>query len=223
MKLSDHIAAVDTAFATLMASFTENDTDLQQHQNHPGLRIRRDLPCMRAFSAVPRIPSSFSPLIPTLSTNNKETLLRLAAFKAMYHDTKTPISPDMVPLIIDTGASISVSPYETDFVSKIKPVQAIDIKGIAAGLTVRGFGDVSYTFRNDEQELQTMILKDCLYVPQCTARLICPRQIGQASGDPSDGFTATMHDAVLTFQGKQTTVSYDRISNLPILYTASGI
>jgi hypothetical protein len=223
MKLSDHIAAVDTAFATLMATFTENDTNLQQHQHHPGLCICRDLPRMCDFSAVPWIPSSFSPLTPTLSTNNKERLLRLAAFETTYHDAQTFISPNMVPLIINTGASISVSPYETDFISKIKPVQAVEIKGIAAGLTVRGFRDVSYTFRNDDQELQTMILRDCLYVPQCTARLICPRQIGQAGGDPSDGFAATMHDAVLTFHGKQTTISYDHISNLPILYTASGV
>jgi hypothetical protein len=66
----------------------------------------------------------------------------------------------MVPLIIDTGASITVSPYETDFVSTIKPVQAVEIKGIAAGLMVHGFGDVSYTFKNDDNELQTMIQKD---------------------------------------------------------------
>ncbi len=77
--------------------------------------------------------------------------------------------------------------------------------------------------RNDHNELQTMTLKDCLYVPQCTACLLCPQQIGQASGNPSDGFTATMHNAILTFQGKRTTVSYDCISNLPILYTASGM
>jgi hypothetical protein len=87
---------------------------------------------------------------------------------------------------------------------------------------VCGYGDVSYTFHNDANEIQTMILRDCLYVPQCTARLLCPRQIGIQSGNPSDGFNAVSEKSFLTSQGKPTTIAYDCISNLPILYTASG-
>jgi hypothetical protein len=45
----------------------------------------------------------------------------------------------------------------------------------------------------------------------------------QMSSHPSDGFTATSDKSILTFQGKQTTIVYDKISSLPILYTASGV
>ncbi len=84
----------------------------------------------------------------------------LAAFEATYHDSTTPLTPDMVPLILDTGVSIFLSPYKTDFISPIHPVQNIQIKGITSGLTVEGMGDLSYTFCNDNGDLQTMVLRD---------------------------------------------------------------
>ncbi len=60
-------------------------------------------------------------------------------------------------------------------------------------------------------------------MPQCAARLLCPRQLGIASGNPNDGFNSLSTNSILTFQGKPTTVQYDNTSNLPILYTAPGL
>jgi hypothetical protein len=145
--------------------------------NH-GTRIRRDLPRTRHRDTIPRLPTTYLPLAFHTALYNKEKLLQLAAFKATYHEAKTPISPDMVPLILDTGASITVTHYKTDFVSIIKPVQSVEIKGIASGLQVQGMGDVSYSFYNDDNEMQTLLLRSCLYVQHCTARLLCPRQLG---------------------------------------------
>jgi hypothetical protein len=156
-------------------------------------------------------------------TINKQLLLKLAAFEATFHDKLTPISPDMLPLIIDTGASITVTPCITDFITPIHPVQALEIKGIAAGLQVRGYGDVKYTFLNDAGHEQHLHLKNCLYVPQCTSRLICPRQIGITTGNPLDGFASMAGHAYITVNGHRTTIQYDSISNLPILYTTPGI
>lgn len=132
MNISEHNIAIDNAFALLMASIEDTNSRLREIHTHHGIRVCRDLPRSRDPGVIPRIPSVFQPMAP-MSTHNKETLLQLAAFEDTYHDAKTPISPDMVPLIIDTGASITVSPYKTDFVSPIKPVQAIEIKGIASG------------------------------------------------------------------------------------------
>jgi hypothetical protein len=223
MKLSDHITSISAAFEALLSYSSALDPFDQPQHDHTGRRIRRDLPRHRTFDNVPQIPHTYSPMTHSLPIHNKEKLLQLATFEATYNDAKTPISADMVPLIIDTGASITVSPCKTDFISPIWPVQNIEIKGIASGLQVCGFGDISYTFYNDERQLQTMILKGCLYVPQCTARLLCPRQLGQTTGHSSDGFIAMADKTVLVYQGKQTTITYDTISNLPILYTASGI
>ncbi len=120
----------------------------------------------------------------------KEKLLQLAAFEATCQDAQTPISPDMVPLIIDTGASITVLPYKTEFTSNIKPVQSIEIDGISEGLQAKRIGDVAYHIYNDTNELQTLTLRNGLYVPQCTARLLCLRQIEIATGNKMNGFSA---------------------------------
>jgi len=149
--------------------------------------------------------------------------LKLAAFEATFHDKLTPISPDMLPLIIDTDASITVTPCITDFITPIHPVQALKIKGIAAGLQVRGYGDVKYTFLNDAGNEQHLHLKNCFYVPQCTSQLICPRHIGITTGNPMDGFASMAGHAYITVNGHRTTIQYDSISNLPILYTTPGI
>jgi hypothetical protein len=77
------------------------------------------------------------------------------------------MTPDMVPLIFDTGASISITAYPTDFISPIRSIQHVQIKGIASGLYAQGIGDVSYTFTNNNNAQQTMIIRNCSYVPQC--------------------------------------------------------
>ena len=155
MRLADHIVAIDLAFEALISSMDDLEHASQVPRQNYGRRIRGDLSRTRARDIVPQLPDTFQPLTYHTSLYNKEKLLQLAAFEATYHDAKTPISPDMAPLIIDTGASITVTPYKTDFISDIKPVQSVEIKGIASGLQVRGFGDVSYSFQNDNMETQT--------------------------------------------------------------------
>ena len=80
-----------------------------------------------------------------------------------------------------------------------------------------------YSFCNDAGEQQDIRIDGCLLVPQCTVRLLCPRQIGFSTGVPTDGFTSTSTHGYLTVQGKRTTLRYDSLSQLPILYTKSGI
>jgi hypothetical protein len=45
--------------------------------------------------------------------------------QATYQDITTLITPDMAPIVIDTGASISISPYASDFEGPLRPVQSI--------------------------------------------------------------------------------------------------
>lgn len=224
MKLSPHLQQVQKAFDALMASYDDLNPIQDLHRDIPSTCIRRDIPRARSKLVIPKIIPTYIPMTPLRDAiYNKEKLLLLATFEATYHGSPTPISPDMVPIVIDTGPSVTVTPYITDFVSPSKPVQAVEIKGIASGLQVAGYGDIRYDFHNDAGETQTMLLKDCLYVPKCSPRLLCPRQLGITSKHSSDGFNALSDTSILTFQGKPTTIQYDKISNLPILYTAPGL
>jgi hypothetical protein len=150
-------------------------------------------------------------------------MVQIATFQATFHGSITPMSPDMVPLILDTGASVSISPVRLDFVTPIRPAQHVTVKGIASGLNVAGVGGIAYTFVNDAGDTQNIILRNCLYVPQSAVCLICPRQIGATTGCQADGLHATHSACQLIVEGKATTLTYDTVSNLPILFTKPGI
>jgi hypothetical protein len=137
MKLSEHLIALERAFTALLSSIDHLDSNPRSPYNQR--RVRTDIPRLREKYTVPTIPTQFKPLTHSSSTENQLLPIKLAAFEATYHDSLTPISPDMVPLVIDTGASITVTPYITNFIGPIKPIQAIEIKGIASGLQVPPF------------------------------------------------------------------------------------
>jgi len=150
-------------------------------------------------------------------------MVKLAAFQATFHESVTSITPDMISLIMDTGASISISPFITDFISPIRPAQHITIKGIASGLNVAGMGNLAYTFLNDNGVEQTITLKNSLYVPQSAVRLVCPWQIGTITGHQEDGLYAQHSACKLIVEGQVTTLKYDNLSQLLILFTTPGI
>jgi len=223
MKLSSYIADIERAYQSIMHDIAVSTGRVEYAFNYRPRRPAHILPRSPAHSRPPQLAPDYNPDATAIPFSSKEKLVLLSAFQATYHDQPTPLTPDMVPVIIDTGASISLSPYDTDFIGKIHPVQDITLKGIASGLRVAGIGTLQYHFINDKNEKQTITLNRCLYVPQCTVRLLCPQQIGYATGCPSDGFNATSTNPILTVQGETTTLDYDSVSNLPLLYTTSGI
>jgi hypothetical protein len=79
----------------------------------------------------------------------------------------------MVSVIIDTGASIFISPNKTDFIGPLRPVKNVTLKNIASGLEVAGIGTLCYTFIYDMGKEQSIKLKQCLYVPTCSICLLC--------------------------------------------------
>jgi hypothetical protein len=99
----------------------------------------------------------------------------------------------------------------------------MSIKGIASGLPVHGVGTLGYAITTDDGVSRTLLLRECLYVPQCSVRLLCPRQIGLNTGCAGDGFNALSSQPILTIHGHQKTLQYDKISQLPLLFTTPGI
>jgi len=110
MKLLDHVAQITQAYdelyyewslaAQLAVAFS------YKHHSQPNLKPR-----YRAHPHPPKLVPQHEPMVESTSIQNKETLLKIAVFQATYQDLPTPMTPDMVLIIIDTGASISISPY----------------------------------------------------------------------------------------------------------------
>jgi hypothetical protein len=170
-----------------------------------------------AIDPPPIIATLFSPLIPTMTPQTSTGSTGLAALQAAL--TPPPFPSTALQLILDTGASVSVSPDKGDFIGSIRPVQSTTLKGIASGLFVSGTGTVQYTCHDDKGELLHITIPDVLYVPTCPVRLICPRQLLAAFKQPAT-CNITTTSITITTNTQTLTVPYDATSRLPILWTS---
>jgi len=170
MKLATYMAEIKRAYQSLMLDIELSSTRPQYSFDYHPQRPAHILPHERKHSRPPKLAPDYNPTPIDPPFSSKEKMVMLAACQATYQDSITPLTPDMVPVIIDTGASISLSPYETDFIGTIQPVQNVTLKGIASGLQVAGIGTIQHQFLNNKNVEQTITLNRCLYVPKCTVR-----------------------------------------------------
>ena len=152
------------------------------HFRHPSTihfgRPRREGDCWR-----PRNKRGWSPARPKARHRPthppKQATAFLTATEALRaalttpHETKHHLSKEhCFPVIWDSGASISISSFRSDFVGPIeKPPFNIRLQGIAKGLTIGGVGHVAWSFVDTRGMLRTLKLPAYL-VPGATARLL---------------------------------------------------
>ena len=66
----------------------------------------------------------------------------------------TSFDTDSFPIIIDTGASSTSTPYKSDFIpDSYKPLKGITISGIASGLKALGVGSILCKIKDDQGNL----------------------------------------------------------------------
>jgi hypothetical protein len=119
MKLSQYQVDIERAYQTLL-----HEAHIRQHRpvNSFNLIHHRPhlvLPRNQQHPTIPLPAVSFPPQSEVTPFQAREKFVQLATFQATYHDSITPMTPDIVPHILDTGASISISPYPTDFITPI--------------------------------------------------------------------------------------------------------
>ena len=74
------------------------------------------------------------------------------------------LSPEIdYPVVLDTGASMSLTPNKTDFVTKIKPLTDKNIKGLNGSSAVKGIGTVEW-FVIDYWNVTRKIRTEAYYV-----------------------------------------------------------
>ena len=79
-----------------------------------------------------------------------------------------------MPIVLDTGASFSITPILKDFVTPIMTTSAESIKGIANSLNIKGVGKVAWPIRDVFGRTGT-VLADAFYVPKAEVRLFSPQ------------------------------------------------
>ena len=90
------------------------------------------------------------------------------------HSALPALDPNNTPVVLDTGASFSLSPYKSDFVGPLRRSDVPSLKGLSATTTVEGIGTVEWTIR-DVFGLVRTIRVSAYYVPQATIRLFSPQ------------------------------------------------
>ena len=86
----------------------------------------------------------------------------------------TALDPNETPVVLDTGASFSLTPFKSDFVGPLRRSEISTLKGLSSTTTVEGIGTVEWTIR-DVFGLVRTIRVSAYYVPSATIRLFSPQ------------------------------------------------
>jgi hypothetical protein len=89
---------------------------------------------------------------------------------AIYHSNK----PDELPIVIDTGASCSITPMHSDFIGTIDPSDVPTLNNISGTTSVVGQGTIEWNIQ-DAKGIVKPIQTTAYYVPQATIRLFSPQ------------------------------------------------
>ena len=109
MKLSPYQLTIAQCYDALLTGISQRNSCQQHAFNFIHRQPSHILPREHSFPTPPKFINTYKPLETHSNIYYKEKLLQLAVFEATFHASVTPMTPDMVPLIIDTGASISIT------------------------------------------------------------------------------------------------------------------
>jgi hypothetical protein len=122
-----------------------------------------------------------------------------------------------LPIVLDTGASWSVTPNVNDFVGEIDPAGVTELKSLDAKIQVHGVGTVKWEIRDAVGEVQTIRTK-ALYVPSAEVGLFSPQVYLK---EHKKGELVCQFDKVLLWlpNGIKLEFLWQELSNLPFMLT----
>ena len=124
--------------------------------------------------------------------------------------------PSSFPVIIDSGASLAISPSEADFVGPIHYYSSHrSLGGMAGGIQIKGIGKVAWSFKTAQGILT--IHSKCYFVPKATARLLSPQRLFSFADNINGKFSCSEKNATLEFDNVGSLqIDYDPNNHLPI-------
>ena len=122
---------------------------------------------------------------------------------------------DDLPIVIDSGATLSLTPNRNDFIGPLRPAPMSELNGLSHTTAVEGVGTVEWTIRDLFGTTRT-IRTEAYYVPKATIRLFSPQAYFQESN--AGQFLMTSRRSVLTLaDGSKLEFPYNHGSNLPLM------
>ena len=123
---------------------------------------------------------------------------------------------DEPPIVIDTGASVSLSPRPEDFIGPIQPPSIKSLQGLKGSVNIVGEGTVEWKIRDVLGQTRTIRTK-AFYVPTASVRLFSPQSYFKEHRDGCvvlDRFGTKLHlpdESILEFPFQA--------NNLPFMLT----
>ena len=147
--------------------------------------------------------------------NTLTTYFRVAEMSKKVSDKKQLYRE--LPLIWDTGASIGLTPFRSDFIDYVK-LENVSVKDIARQNKVLGVGTVMWKFVTREGR-DIFLPLICYHVEHAEIRLMSPQQYCKSHG----GY-ATVHGNTVTWNLPDKAIidiPIDAKSNLPMIHNVS--
>jgi len=121
------------------------------------------------------------------------------------------------PVVLDTGASFSLTPFEADFVTPIVSTSSEEMKGISDALRIQGVGTVSWPIRDVFVRTRTVTTQEC-YVADADIRLFSPQRLFQEHQSGRCVIDHLKTSLELT-DGGTLEFPYCPSNNLPLMFT----
>ena len=154
------------------------------------------------------------------------SLLLISAYMNAYVSntkiTSIQFDSDMVKLVLDTGASVTLTPNRNDFCTYHRTEGKV--KGLGT-MKIVGTGTVKYTVRNINGQPVTLVIDNVYHVPGLPIRLLSPQQLirqYKRKYDLPAECVIRPDGAKILLKNNLFSINYDDKSNLPIWKTVPG-
>jgi hypothetical protein len=152
-------------------------------------------------------------------SNYDERVLMPLQNPAVYHSNK----PEELPIVIDTGASCSITPVHSDFISTIQPSNVHVLNNISGTTAVVGHGTIEWNIQ-DANGVVNPIQTSAYYVPQATIRLFSPQVYIKEDKSNTSEMTLKNNGVHLVLScGTSLFFPINCGSNLPIMLTETAL
>ena len=136
---------------------------------------------------------------------------------------------DGQPLMVDNGASASITPHLTDFISPPKPINS-KVKGIGGHAQATYTGTLQWKIQDDQGQSHRFTLPNSYYVATAPSRILCPQHLAQTAKDnyplPLGTGEVTGDEYIQLFWDQRKhvkTIKLDPVRNIGMTHTAPGI
>ena len=131
--------------------------------------------------------------------------------------------------MVDNGASASITPYLTDFISPPQPINS-KVKGIGGHAQATYKGTIQWKIQDDQGRTHQFTLPNSYFVATAPSRILCPQHLAQTAKDnyplPLGTGAITGGEYIQLFWDQRKyvkTIKLDPRRNVGMTHTAPGI